>query len=81
VMAEREFTRALGATCASPVAAFCVLEDGDLRMRAQIFSADGKEMIEQRAVFDCGDRKTPAALAREMLAAAPESIRKLFEAQ
>ena len=32
-MAERAFTRALGATCASPVAAFCVLEDGDLRMR------------------------------------------------
>ena len=30
VMAERAFTRALGATCASPVAAFCVLEDGDL---------------------------------------------------
>jgi len=81
VMAEREFTRALGATCASPVAAFCVLEDGDLRMRAQIFSADGKEMIEQRAVFDCGDRRTPAKLAQDMLAAAPESIRKLFEAQ
>src|SRR3954451_16520820 len=52
VMAERAFTRALGATCASPVAAFCALEDGDLRMRAQIFSEDGKEMIEQRAVFD-----------------------------
>jgi hydroxymethylbilane synthase len=81
VMAEREFTRALGATCASPVAAFCVLEDGDLRMRAQIFSADGREMIEQRAVFDCGDRRTPAKLAQDMLAAAPESIRKLFEAQ
>jgi hydroxymethylbilane synthase len=81
VMAEREFTRALGATCASPVAAFCVLEDGDLRKRAQIFSADGREMIEQRAVFDCGDRRTPAKLAQDMLAAAPESIRKLFEAQ
>ena len=80
VMAEREFTRALGATCASPVAAFCVLEDGDLRMRAQLFSEDGREMVEQRAVFDCGDRKTPAALAREMLAGAPESIRSLFGA-
>src|SRR4051812_17603596 len=78
VMAEREFTRALGATCASPVAAFCVLEDGDLRMRAQIFSEDGKDMIEQRAVFDCGDRKSPAAMAAEMLAKAPESIRRLF---
>src|SRR5947209_3933322 len=66
VMAERAFTRALGATCASPVAAFCVLEDGDLRMRAQLFSEDGSEMIEDRAVFDCGDTKTPAKLAEEL---------------
>ena len=81
VMAERAFTRALGATCASPVAAFCVLEDGDLRMRAQIFSEDGSDMVEDRAVFDCGDDKTPAKLAKAMLAKAPESIRRLFEAQ
>ena len=80
VMAERAFTRALGATCASPVAAFAVLEDGDLRMRAQLFSEDGSEMVEQRAVFDCGDDKTPASLAREMLAKAPELIRRLFAA-
>lgn len=78
VAAERAFTRALGAACASPVAAFCVLEDGDLRMRAQLFSADGKDLVEQRAVFDCGDTKSPAALAREMLVKAPESIRSLF---
>src|SRR3954449_6439594 len=78
VMAERAFTKALGATCASPVAAFCVLEDGDLRMRAQLFSEDGSEMVEQRTVFGCGDSKTPAALARELLSKAPESIRSLF---
>jgi hydroxymethylbilane synthase len=81
VMAERAFTRALGATCASPVAAFCVLEDGDLRMRAQIFSEDGRDLVEQRAAFDCDDIETPAELAREMLAKAPESIRGLFAAQ
>ena len=80
VMAEREFTRALGATCASPVAAFCVLEDGDLRMRAQLYSEDGKDMIEDRAVFDCGDRGSPAELARKLLAGAPETIRSLFGA-
>ena len=80
VMAERAFTRALGATCASPVAAFCVLEDGDLRMRAQLFSEDGREMVEDRAVFDCGDGETPAELARKLLAEAPESIRRLFAA-
>lgn len=78
VMAERAFTRALNATCSSPVACFAVLEDGDLRMRAQLFSEDGKEMVEQRAVFDCGDDETPAAMAREMLGKAPESIRRLF---
>ena len=81
VMAERAFTRALGATCASPVAEFCVLEDGDLRMRGQLFSEDGSELVEDRAVFDCGDLKTPESLARDLLATAPESIRRLFEAK
>src|SRR5438445_924896 len=80
VMAERAFTRALGATCASPVAAFCVLEDGDLRMRGQLFSEDGKDMVEQRAVFDCDDKDAPAQLARELIGKAPESIRSLFAA-
>ena len=79
VMAEREFTRALGATCSSPVAALCVFEDGDLRMRAQIFAADGRDMVEQGAVFECGDERAPAQLARDMLAQAPQSIRSLFE--
>jgi hydroxymethylbilane synthase len=78
-MAERAFTRALGANCHSPVAAFCVLEDGDLRMRAQLFNEDGSEMVEQRAVFDCDELHSCEELARSMLAAAPESIRRLFE--
>lgn len=81
VMAERAFTRALGANCASPVAAFCVLEDGDLRMRAQLFSEDGSELVEERAVFDCGELEAAEKLARGLLAKAPESIRKLFDAQ
>ena len=80
VMAERAFTRALGGTCHSPVAAFCVLEDGDLRMRGQLFSEDGSEMVEDRALFDCGDTKTPEAMARRLLESAPDSIRRLFEA-
>jgi hydroxymethylbilane synthase len=80
-MAERAFTRALGGTCSSPVAAFCVLEDGDLRMRGQLFSEDGSEMVEDRAVFDCGDLKVPEELAKSLLSKAPESIRRLFGAQ
>ncbi len=81
VMAERAFTRALGAACASPVAAFCVLEDGDLRMRAQLFSEDGQDMVEGRAMFDCDDFEPAVMLARDLLAEAPESIRRLFAAQ
>jgi hydroxymethylbilane synthase len=80
VMAERAFTRALGGTCHSPVAAFCVLEDGDLRMRGQLFSEDGRDMVEDRTIFDCDDLKPAAELAHSLLAAAPESIRKLFGA-
>jgi hydroxymethylbilane synthase len=78
VMAERAFTRTLGAACASPVAAFCVLEDGDLRLRGQLYSEDGSKMVEERAVFDCGDSKAPAELARSLLAKAPEAVRRLF---
>jgi hydroxymethylbilane synthase len=81
VMAERALTRTLGADCASPIAAFCVLDDGDLAMRAQLFSDDGADMIEKRAVFDCGDLKTPAMLARSLLGEAPQSIRRLFAAE
>lgn len=78
VMAERAFTRALGASCHSPVAAFCAFEDGDLRLRAQLFSEDGSEMIEDRAVFDCGEEEKADELARSLLARAPASIRSLF---
>ena len=78
VMAERAFTRALGGSCSSPVAAFAVLEDGDLRMRAQLFSEDGREMVEDQALFECGDHKTPERLAHAMLNNAPPAIRKLF---
>ena len=54
--------------------------DGDLRMRGQLFSEDGREMVEDRAVFDCGDDRAPEELARKLLAEAPDSIRRLFAA-
>jgi hydroxymethylbilane synthase len=80
VAAERAFTRALGGTCHSPVAAFCAFEDGDLRLRAQMFSEDGADMVEGRALLDCGNNGPAEALARSLLADAPESIRRLFGA-
>src|SRR3954452_8569118 len=80
VTAERAFTRALGGTCHSPVAAFCAFEDGDLRLRAQLFSEDGADMVEGRALLGSGDYGPAETLARSLLAEAPESIRRLFGA-
>jgi hydroxymethylbilane synthase len=80
VMAERAFARALGGTCHSPVAAFCAFEDGDLRLRGQLFSEDGSDMVEGRAVLDCGDTGPAETLAKSLLGEAPESIRRLFGA-
>lgn len=77
--AERAFTKALGGTCHSPVAALAIFDDGQLNFRAQIFSEDGSEMIEEKAIFDCGDVKTPVEVARRMLQRAPASIRSLFQ--
>jgi hydroxymethylbilane synthase len=81
VMAERAFTRALGGTCHSPVAAFCAFEDGDLRMRGQLFSEDGADMVEDRMVFDCGEEDQAEELGRRLLDIAPDSIRRLFGAR
>ncbi|MEO6581389.1 MAG: hydroxymethylbilane synthase [Sphingomicrobium sp.] len=78
VMAERAFTLALGGSCHSPVAALAILDDGELGMRAQLFSEDGSEMIQDKARFECGDCKTPARLALRMLDNAPAAIRSLF---
>ena len=35
-----------------------------MRLRGQLFSEDGREMVEQRIVFDCGDRAPPEQLAK-----------------
>ncbi|QIK78638.1 hydroxymethylbilane synthase [Sphingomonas piscis] len=78
INAERAFTRALGGTCHSPVAALAIFDDGQLNFRAQIFSEDGTEIVEDKAIIDCGDEKTPAEMARRMLEKAPASIRSLF---
>ena len=44
VTAERIFTRALGGTCHSPVAALAIEDDGELWLRGEILSEDGAEM-------------------------------------
>jgi len=79
VTAERAFTRALGGTCASPVAALAQVEGGELLLRCAIYSGDGIDIIADEARMKPGDDEVAEELARAMLERAPQSIRNLFE--
>ena len=79
VAAERAFLAALGGDCRSPVAAHAQwLDDGTLRLDAEIFSGDGADHAAGHIfVTDSGGA---AALAHRLLGEAPESVRRLFAA-
>jgi hydroxymethylbilane synthase len=76
---ERAFTRALGASCASPVAALAQIDGDEIAFRAQLLSADGSDVVEQLAHFNFSDHEGPVVLARTMLSGAPSTITDLFE--
>ncbi len=79
VTAERIFTRALGGTCHSPVAALAVENGSQIWLRAGLLSEDGAEAVSGNVRFASGDAGPPEALARQLLAQAPDAIRRLFE--
>ncbi len=79
VAAERAFTRALGGTCHSPVAALALVNGDTIDFRCELFSEDGAEHMFESARFAVSDLESPAALAKAMLGRAPDSIRSLFE--
>ncbi len=70
VLAERALLAALHADCHSPVAALAG-EDGTIR--AALFAEDGSASV-------AGTGNDPATLARDLLADAPDNIRRLFAA-
>jgi hydroxymethylbilane synthase len=79
VLAERVFTRALGGTCHSPVAALARIEGDEIRFSCELLSADGRDRLAEEIRFPAGDLEAAAELARQMIGQAPESIRILFE--
>lgn len=78
LMAERTLLTALGGSCHSPVAALTSFENGEIAMRAAIFSADGAERVERETRFAEGDRGAVLELARQLLADAGSATRALF---
>ncbi|MEO0057170.1 MAG: hypothetical protein RIT17_616, partial [Pseudomonadota bacterium] len=78
--AERALLAELGGTCHSPVAVLCELAEGELAMRAALFSPDGAERIEGSATFSPGDHAAVSALAADLLSRANPAIAAHFRA-
>ena len=78
VMAERALLLALDGNCHSPIAVSCNHLDGELAMRAVIFSADGSERVDGETCFAVGDGDAPAKLAAKLLEKASPAIRAVF---
>lgn len=78
VAVERAFTRALGGTCHSPVAAHAVADGSGWRLRGQLLSEDGADEAAGERIVAGGAEAD--AFAGELLAGAAPSIRRLFGA-
>ena len=79
VRAERRFLAALGGDCHSAVAALAEPVDGGLRLRAELFSPDGRLHVAGEAIIAADDAVGPAELARHLLARAPRELASLFQ--
>lgn len=78
IRAERALLLALGGNCHSPIALLSRVEGDTIALRAALFSPDGAERVEASAQVADGDAAGPAALAAQLLADAPDSIRVHF---
>jgi hydroxymethylbilane synthase len=79
ILAERALLAALRADCHSPVAALATLEGAILTIEAELLSEDGSAHVHGQIEGAPLDPDLPAALARDLLDRAPESVRRLFE--
>lgn len=77
VNAERALLEALGGNCHSPIAALAQVEGAQIRLKGQVFTADGREMHAGEIVYNApGDG--PAQLAGRLLANASDALRSMF---
>jgi hydroxymethylbilane synthase len=77
VLAERAFLAVLGADCHSPVAALAALSGEMLTLRAELIAEDGSACVEGHGEGTDGSI-VAAELATDLLARAPETVRRLF---
>lgn len=80
VQAERALLMALGGDCHSAVAALARITDGQIHLRAILYSEDGAQHVAGAITFALDDQDAPARLAADLLRSAPETITRLFRA-
>lgn len=69
--AERAFLAALDGSCETPIAGLATLEDGQLRLRAEVLRPDGSEVIRDERFCAISDGAALGkAMAKDMLAQA-----------
>lgn len=78
VAAERALLAALHADCHSPVAALATIEGAILTLSAELLSEDGAEHVHAQEEGSPLDPALPESVARDLLARAPERVRRLF---
>lgn len=78
VMAERALLEALDGNCHSPVAALATVEGRQIRLRAEIFTADGGEVQAGEELFEANDIAGAGRLAAKLLAGASAELKALF---
>jgi hydroxymethylbilane synthase len=77
VNAERAFLAAIGGNCHSPVAALARVEGSQVRLRAEIFTANGGELQSGECLYAIGS-DGPGQLAQELLGKASAELRGIF---
>ena len=77
VQAERALLEALGGNCHSPIAALAQVEGAQIRLKGEVFTADGREMHAGEIVYDASING-PAQLADQLLANASDELRSMF---
>jgi hydroxymethylbilane synthase len=78
VSAERRLLEGLGGTCRSPIAALARLDGGEIHLRGEIISPDGREVHRCDERFAADDREAPLEIARCLLGKASPALRALF---
>jgi hydroxymethylbilane synthase len=78
ILTERRLLKGLEGNCRSPIAALARLEGGDVHLRAEILSSDGRDAERCDVRFPLEDERAPADIGRSLLSRASPAIKALF---